>query len=367
MNKRGRKGEVVYFPDYSPSNPYQALFYSSVSDVYAAHPGSIAAALWRQKQAALDETVIFHLHWEDAIYKHVKGTSADKTSLIETFFDRAQIFKSHGGVFVWTIHNKSPHDTTDTHLHQLVSRRLSVLADGIHLHSTAAAEEVRELFQLDQRRLYIVPHGNYWPVIDKHLSKEDARQQLGIPKNRRIFTLFGRMLAYKGGAALIDAFRSIGEATNSDLWICGKQIDRIKLDGLTAEEIAHIKVRDEFLPQGELNLHLTASDFVVLPYQSSLTSGSIILAFSLGRPVITPYLNAFREITSSRNAIRYDQDSEDGLAEALRFGAQMNADTLKTYEQEAFKTAGQLDWVRIRDQILKMYCHCRSTALIETR
>lgn len=357
MTADGKKQEVVFFPDYTAGNPYQTLFYSSVSGAYSASPGTIQTALWKQMQAGLDESVIFHLHWEDAIYKQPIHDSDNKIDSFNTFVESAIRFKNLGGVFIWTLHNKAPHNPHDILFHKAICQKLSELADGIHFHSNAAALTVRETLKIDQNKIRIIPHGNYAPTIREHVGKEEARKNIGIPKEKRAFILFGRLMNYKGCRELIQAFQSIDDR-KSVLWICGKQIDRVSLDGLPDRIKNRIEVRNNFLPQDELNLHIAASDFAVLPYRDSLTSGSIVLTFSLGRPVITPRLAAFGDLTTNRNSVLYEPRDKNGLAGALRRAISMSQTGLEQYEREALRAAKGLDWQRIQGHIRTMYEQC---------
>src|SRR5690606_21590296 len=59
---------------------------------------------------------------------------------------------------------------------------------------------------------------------------------------------------------------------------------------------ARIRLHLRFIPDDEVPVFLSACDLVVLPFDSILNSGSVLLALSLDRPVLAPRLGALPEI-----------------------------------------------------------------------
>ena len=357
MNDTGNRPRIVFFPDYTVSNPYQSLLYASISDTYEAAPGSIHTALWEQSQAALDETVAFHLHWEDAIYKHASVGSQAK--VIELFFKTLETFKRRGGALIWTVHNKQPHDLADKSLHREVCRRVAGLADAVHLHSPGAAEQVIEPFKINPQSVKLIPHGNYLPILQSNYNKHSAREELKFPHSKRLFVLFGRMLGYKGANDLIEAYQELNDP-NLLAWIIGKQKERVSNQRPDGRPVDGITIIDKFLSQEDLSLRITASDFVVLPYRDSLTSGSIIHSFSHGRAVIVPRLPAFDGLVSERNAILYKPNDQGSLRSAMKRAAGLDNAMIDQYGQGALAEARNRDWAQIGTMFANMFDACRT-------
>ena len=68
-NVRRMTNALLYFPDYRSANPYQMLLYQHAGRDLYPRPGTIAEALVLHRQQSGGGRVIFHLHWEDAIYR----------------------------------------------------------------------------------------------------------------------------------------------------------------------------------------------------------------------------------------------------------------------------------------------------------
>jgi glycosyltransferase involved in cell wall biosynthesis len=328
---------LIYFPDYAHANPYQAMLYASIDGAFSARPGTISSALEALGRADWAQRTIFHLHWEDAIYRHLPGSDAALEEC-RRFLDDAEQFIDDGGLFVWTIHNRAPHDGRYLDVHRRLCAKLAALAQQIHVHSyTAGAELVRDR-HLDRSKLVVIPHGNYAPVYARRKTAEPAA------KNGRRFLLFGRLGRYKGSAELVRAFVALPDQ-QAELVIAGKQIDPIDLSDLPPSVAARITTQNRFLDQAEIPGLVASADLVVAPYLASLSSGTLLLAMSLGRPVIAPRLPTLAElIIDGENGLLFDPQAQGSLTAALERACALDAAELRRLSEAAFDTAMRYDW-----------------------
>ena len=170
--------------------------------------------------------------------------------------------------------------------------------------------------------------------------------------------LFGRLGRYKGGAELLGAFARIDDP---GLWlvIAGKQIDPLAglLAELPAAARARVVVLDRFVPDAELPQLFHASDMVVLPYRSSLTSGSAMLALSQARPVLAPALPGLAELLDDGvDALLYRPEPADGLRAALLRFLALDRCSSPRCRQAARAKAELLDWRQQRAAARRRLC-----------
>jgi glycosyltransferase involved in cell wall biosynthesis len=328
---------LIYFPDYAHANPYQAMLYASIDGAFAVRPGTIVDALDALGRAEWPQRTVFHLHWEDALYRHLPDADAALQEC-QRFLARTERFLADGGLFVWTIHNRVPHDGRFLEVHEELCAKLAVLAHQIHVHSYSAAAELARDRRLDHSKLAVIPHGNYAPVFPRR----------GIPPRPaqagRRFLLFGRLGRYKGSDELVRAFLALPDP-QAELVIAGKQIDPIDLRAVPPSVAARITTENRFLEDAEIPNLFASVDFVVAPYLASLTSGTLMLAMSLGRPVIAPRLPTLAElIADGENGLLFDLDQEDGLAAALARACEIEAARLQQLSEAALRTAMRYDW-----------------------
>jgi beta-1,4-mannosyltransferase len=329
---------IIYFPDYVHANPYQSLLYSGIDVVFRSQSGSIEDALLKLRRQAWDNRVIFHLHWEDAIYRHLPSED-EALGECQRFLDQLESFLDEGGLFVWTVHNRAPHDGRYLEVHRQLCHKLGRLADQIHLHSHVAIEELEQDRQLDHDRITVIPHGNYRPLFPNPGRLAPTEAEAG-----RRFLLFGRLGLYKGGSELVRSFAGLGDGT-ARLVIAGKQIDPLDLSGLPPPVRERITVHDRFLSEDDLLAVFDAADFVVSPYRATLTSGTVLLAMSLARPVIAPRLPTLAELViDGDNGLLFAPEDPQALRDALRRADQMSAAAWREMATRAFATARRYDW-----------------------
>ena len=329
---------IVYFPDYVHANPYQSLLYSGIDAVFHSQSGSIEDARLKLQRQSWDNRVVFHLHWEDAIYRHLPSED-EALAECQRFLDQLEGFIDDGGLFLWTVHNRAPHDGRYLEIHRQLCDKLGKLADQIHLHSHAALEELEQDRQLDRDKVTIIPHGNYRPLFPN-----PGRRAPTDSGGGRQFLLFGRLGRYKGGEELVRCFAGLGDG-QARLVIAGKQIDPVDLSDLPEAVRERITVHDRFLSEEDLLAAFGAADFVVSPYLATLTSGTVLLAMSLARPVIVPRLPTLAELViEGDNGLLFAPDDPSSLPEALGRANRMSAEAWRRMADRAFATARRYDW-----------------------
>jgi glycosyltransferase involved in cell wall biosynthesis len=337
---------LVFYPDYRAANPYQTLLYDHAGrDLHPRH-GTITDAADLQRHRGVGSRVIFHLHWEDAVYRNEASEPA-AWQAAQRFLHELEAFLDAGGQLAWTLHNEAPHDGRYLAVHTQLCAKLAVLADVVHVHSLAAAGFARRRLGIEPARLALVPHGSYlslYPSLGQPIAA--SRTALGMGDARRVLLLFGRLGRYKGGAELLGAFARIPDP---GLWlvVAGKQIDPLAglLAELPAEARSRVVVLDRFVSDAELPQLFHASDMVALPYTASLTSGSAILALSQTRPVLAPALPGLAELLADGvEALLYRPETADGLRAALLRFLALDPMQLSAMQQAARAKAELLDW-----------------------
>ncbi|GGH39713.1 Glycosyltransferase involved in cell wall bisynthesis [Cribrihabitans marinus] len=327
---------VRFFPDYRDFNPYQDLLYGSLGPSVVATPIPDPDRLVTGAGAG-DAGSILHMHWESAAF--VEGDVS-----AERLLDALSSYRDRGGRIVWTLHNLTPHDERHRAAAEQVRTGLLDLADIVHVHSLAALAAAMEQHAVPMRKVRIIPHGNYdgvYPVFERGA----ARKALGLDAAGMVALLPGQIRAYKSPAELVAAF----------LQVAGDD-DRLILAGHRASDIEGWEVPDEprlvarfgFATHEDLARVHAASDLVVLPYMRSLTSGSAILAQTLGRGILGRDTPGLRDAVSEpATGLLYDPRQPGALAHALREALAEGPDAWAVRGAVAAKAARARDWTAI--------------------
>ncbi|MFN3253629.1 glycosyltransferase [Roseibium album] len=299
---------VTFFPDYRATNPYQTLLYENLGPAFKAEPGTIEDALALQK-ASPGKPLLFHLHWEHAVF-----TGSGEPQVVDRFLDDISRFRSAGGKVIWSIHNLRPHDGHKSNANYDLQSGLSKMADVLHLHSLPAVAAARDELDLPERKIRVISHHNYegaYPVFPR----KAARAELGLSGARMVVLCPGRVAPYKQPHELVSEFLKAASPEDR-LIIAGETARNFDFNLPSDARLIH---REGFATPEEVGRLHAAADFVVLPYRASLTSGSAILAATLGRAVIGQDTPGLRDVVAppSTGIIYQNGDLADALHNAL--------------------------------------------------
>jgi len=122
------------------------------------------------------------------------------------------------------------------------------------------------------------------------LSREEARQHLGLPETGKIILFFGFIRKYKGLDLLLDAMAEEGiKKAGIRLLVAGEFYEeekpfreQIKNLGISEQLI----LRTDFIPDSEVKYYLCAADAVIQPYRNATQSGVTPLAYHFEKPMV---------------------------------------------------------------------------------
>jgi beta-1,4-mannosyltransferase len=353
VTKEAAPVRCVFLP-YILTNPYQRSLEAALvrQGVVVEHP---PASLWILGPLLSGEgRKVVHLHWLHpfTLTNSLLGSLA-KTSL---FLAQLAILRLLGKRIFWTAHNLGDHDRRFPFIDRLSMKAVARLSHGVIAHCHEARRRLcSEIPSLRGSKITVVPHGNYIHSYPNDVTREQARQALGLSGESVVFLFLGAIRRYKGVAELVAEFRKLSDR-DATLVIAGRPRHDADLPALTAAVGAdqRIKLISEFVPDEQLQLFLNAADLVVFPYSDVLTSGAVILAMSFGRPCLAPKLGCIRETLDERGALLYDPADEDGLRAALEAAA-VRREELPAMGRHNLRLAEQLNWDEIGHTTASLY------------
>jgi len=295
---------------------------------------------------------VVHIHWPDThLRTHSWWRAVGKHARLALL---CVVLRLRGTRIVWMMHNLKPHEQDHPISSWLFPRWFPQLCTHIMALSSGGLSAARQLYPaLRGKPAAIVPHGHYREAYPPAPSRETCRDVLGIPRDRFTFLYFGNIRRYKNVPLLIKTFRRIADRdvqlVIAGLPVLGMQVDEIKA---MAAGDARVHLQLTFIPDDKLAVFVGAADLVVLPFDSILNSGSVLLALSLNRAVLAPRLGALPDIQNEVGS-RWLQLYEGVLEpeHLLRAKAQRNVpDEAEHPDLSAF------DWDAIARSTLEFYC-----------
>jgi len=266
------------------------------------------------------------------------------------------LFKLRGRPIVLTMHNVSAHEAGP--LSRLMDRLVVSLADRFVVHSARNFQQLRRRYGIAPERIARVPHGRLDFMAERHVTRDEARAELGISPDRPTVLYFGAIRPYKGLDDLLEAVRLVGRQVPDVLLIIAgrcwgdwreyaEQIERLGLRD-------RVLLRLDFVPSGEVGTYFQAADVVVLPYrhfESQTGVGMVALAF--GKPLVVTDVGGLPDLVEDPENVVPPEDPQAlaaGIARALA-----DPGRLAAMSAASRRRAEQFDWADIAARTVDLY------------
>lgn len=348
---------VLMMPDYRIDNPYQSLLTKALQDegVEVEFPVGYRRMfpILRATKARSAGFDVLHLHW---LSPYLKGENRFfKFVYCIKFLIDILLVRWAGVRVVWTIHNHLSHDAKFPWLEQWTQRILVKLVDRIILHSPSALDEIAQAYSFDSSKAEVIPHGHYQDVYGSAINSLEAREALELPKSGRIYLNLGMLRPYKGIERLLQVWQDNKEIlAGNTILIAGQALNEAYGRKLSEQvsEIDGAILHANFVEDRQIYLYFSAADLVVLPFKRILTSGSLILAMSYGKPIIAPRLQNLTETLGEADWLLYDPNDEQGLLHAIKDSNEVDLSALSQLVSEA---CDHLNWNKIAQKTQQLY------------
>jgi len=345
----------VFTPYWGNGNPYQDELAKSLgSHGVQVKKGDSLKSVFHNMIFCGYRPDILHLHWLPLLEWRI--TSFLRLAL---FVLRLSIVRLLGVKLVWTVHNLRPHESQCPKVDWLVRILITRLTSALITHTKRAKQQVVSTWRLrNGRKVLIIPHGNYIDCYENKLNRATAQKQLCIFNSKLVILFFGEIRPYKGVLQLIDAFKLLGQE-RTYLVIAGRLLND-ELTSVIREKIQgcnNIKFAPGFVAEDQIQVFMNASDIVVFPYRTILTSGAVILAMSFGRPCIAPRIGCISDILDEAGSFLYDSEDDEGLLKAMDLAILRKRD-LEVMGKYNFEMAKRWDWNKIGQMTAKTYAQC---------
>jgi glycosyltransferase involved in cell wall biosynthesis len=226
-----------------------------------------------------------------------------------------------GHAVVATVHDVEPLGPSLTNPY--LARTAYRFVERAIVHNRSSLEALVANGRIAPSQVDVIPHGDYTGLAGPVLARDEARRRLGLPQAPFTLLFFGQIKAVKGLDLLIEALAAPGPtAAGVRLLVAGRPWkddpgryrQRIDELGLAARCTLHLR----FIPDEEVPAYFGAADLVVCPYRRIYQSGVVLMAMSLGRPVLVSDLPGMTEIVrDGETGFVFRTERADSLAGCL--------------------------------------------------
>jgi beta-1,4-mannosyltransferase len=314
--------KVLMMGDGRAVNPYQQLLADGLSEFATSvtFPSGYSRVLPISRAAIMQKRAdIVHLHWPN-MFLRSEWTFGRFIYALKLLLDLLIVAWS-GVPIVWTLHNLISHDTKMPKFELWLSRQIARVSKSVIVHSHSAAIDAISQLGLSSQKVTITPHGDYSSVYGSRIPKSEARALLRLPGEVPIILFFGLIRPYKNVPKLLRIMPLIRERVpNALLLVAGEAPDQSYKDELRAMAKGQegVFLNLSRVPDGEVAPLFSSADVIALPFENSLTSGTVALANSMEVRLVAPRLTA---TMASETAIfansGKDEDWVDAIVEAL--------------------------------------------------
>jgi glycosyltransferase involved in cell wall biosynthesis len=284
-----KKLKILVLPDAGPQNPFQ---YQMIG-LLESNGYLVTKAAKRRFFATISA---FRQHQPDILYYDwIQSFILGKTLLITLikcvcfFLEIQYITRVKKKPVFHTLHNMQNHAGLWLPVEKRMYTWFLRKCTRIRVYSLSTKDKIVQRFGLPPHKIHIiedVPFHYYYP---NKATKEASREFLGVSIKQYVYLFLGMIKPYKGIEDLISAFLSI--KTDNDLLVIAGASDNPgyvrHLRSMITSQQNNILFVNKFIPPEQVQFYFNAANMVVLPFKNIEHSGSLDLAMSFAKPIIT--------------------------------------------------------------------------------
>lgn len=358
MAKRDKRS-TLFVPDWRSGNPYLSLLADGIERAgWRVHLADYPRGMLKLTRLAyrFPDVGVFHLHWigdflEDLLWANGSWKFRVKLALLTLDFRLCRLL---GVRIVWTVHNLVEHDTPHPEREKTARKHLFRYVDGLIAHSPEALAAVEAAYGGDDSRAVtaVIPHGNYigsYPEDPRITTK--LRERLELREDDFVLLFFGAIRLYKGVDVLLRAFSAL-HGKHFRLLVVGRHGNGALARRLQEQAACDPRIRTDlrFVPDDEVASYFALASAVILPFERTLTSGSVLLAMSQGKALILPEDARVLGVPGNEGARYYR--GEAALADVLQDLDDSDLQRMGTFNRAC---AERLDWSNIGIDTVAVY------------
>ncbi len=340
---------VISYPAVLLTNPYQRLLYGELARHGVVLAGEAPFKLgWLYRNRKLVR--VLHFHWPQTYWLHERGPRILRRPLsylkVGVFAFRLRMARALGYRIVWTVHQVYPHERSAGRLDRLGARALARYSDLLLAHDRGTLASMERELGPYVDKCAIVPHGSYDGVYPAGRARETVRAELGLASDAFTFLSFGDLRVYKGISLALEA---VGKTTASKfcLVVTGGVENQSQADAVKAAASKDARIVEHlgFVPDESVAELFGACDAALISRSDGGTSGSLILALSLGLPVVAARQPAYEDLLGDEEAGWFFKPGDaESLAHTLERAASADPGTLEAKRAAVRRRVDELGW-----------------------
>lgn len=214
---------------------------------------------------------------------------------------------------IHTLHNVQNHAGKWVRMERWVYYYFLRGCSRVRVYSETTRRKIIQLYKLPPAKVVVVQDVPYHFYYPNTVSRCESREKLNLPGDAFVFLFFGMVKTYKGIESLIEEFSRVpGSAPYLLIAGVGNPAQYGHKIELLAQKDSRIRFHNRFIEKHEVQYYFNAADVVVLPFRNVEHSGSVDLAMSFGKPIITLKTPFMANLLSHQTALLFSNPRELG-------------------------------------------------------
>ncbi len=299
--------KVVFLPDAGAENPFQyelAKYLRQKGMQVSIGKKYRLGSTWQALRAHHPDVIYYDwvhsfIVGKSLLWSWIKSLVFILEILLAKTFYRIKI--------VHTLHNLQNHAGIWPGLEKIVYRFFLRRCDHIRVYSQVTKQKAIVGFGLKGANISVIQDLPYHFYYSNGVDQTESRRVLSIKEKDFVFLFFGEIKPYKGLDQLLVAFSNL-QQSDIQLVIAGRSYDADYWNSLVeqAKNIQNIQWHHRFIEDKEVQYFFNAADVVVLPFLRIDHSGSIDLAMSFRKPIITLRTENTEQMLGHQSELLFD-------------------------------------------------------------
>lgn len=284
--------------------------------------------------------------------------------LLKNLFTKDSVFFSHDHFPLFSLSFLSPNIFWDVHdfprlktfLHRTYYSFFLKRLRGFIVTNSWKKKELEKIFGIENKKILICPNGVDVDEFNIKDSKEECREKLGLPLNKKIVLYTGHLYSWKGVDTLAEASQFLPK--DVEIYFVGgteKDIKKFKIQNskFKVNIIGH-------RPHPEIPYWQKSADVLVLPNTAKeeiskyWTSPMKMFEYMASKkPIVATDLPSQRDILNEDNALLVKPDDPKALAEGIKKILE-NEELAKSLTIKAYHDVQYFTWENRAKKILDL-------------
>lgn len=224
---------------------------------------------------------------------------------------------------------------------------------GIIVHNRWKMENIKSEFKVPEEKLFYEPNAVDLVDFDIDISKEEAREKLGLPKDKKIVVYTGHLYGWKGTDTLAKASKLLNDVLVYFVGGTSEDIDRYQ-DKYESHNIVFAGNKKH----SEIPLWQKSADLLVIPNSARepigkfYTSPMKLFEYMASRvPILASRVPAIEELVDDNSAFFFEPDNEEDLKNKIEIALGENSREHKA--TSAYNKVLEFTWQKRAGRIIK--------------